>query len=62
MAVGPTPSLSSCRGAANLQRFMRAYNPRITHVNAADLVDGSVAKRLIENGFVERTFRSYDLK
>jgi NitT/TauT family transport system substrate-binding protein len=49
-------------GLQNLQRFMRAYNPRITHVNAADLVDGSVVKRLIENGFVERTFRSYDIK
>lgn len=49
-------------GLQNLQRFMRAYNPRVADVHAADLVDDSLVRRLIENGFVEKTFRSYALK
>ena len=46
----------------NLQRFMRTYNPRVGEVNATDLVDDSVVRSLIDNGFVEKTFRIYGLK
>jgi hypothetical protein len=53
------PSLD---GLQNLQRFMKAYNPRLNGVKAAHLVDDSVIKSLIDNGFVDRTFRSYKLK
>ena len=46
-------------GLQNLQRFMRAYNPRINEVNAAELVDDSVLKQLSQTGFVEKVYRSY---
>ena len=46
-------------GIQNLQRFMRAYNPRINEVIAAELVDDSVLKRLSQSGFVEKVYRSY---
>jgi hypothetical protein len=49
-------------GLKNLQRFMRTYNPRVGEVNATDLVDDSVVRGLIDNGFVEKIFRSYGLK
>ena len=46
-------------GLQNLQRFMRAYNPRINEVKAAELVDDSVLKQLSQTGFVEKVYRSY---
>jgi ABC-type nitrate/sulfonate/bicarbonate transport system substrate-binding protein len=49
-------------GLQNLQRFMRAYNPRVGEVKAADLMDDRVVKNLTETGFVEKVFRSYGLK
>lgn len=49
-------------GLKNLQRFMRTYNPRVGEVNATDLVDDSVVRGLIDNGFVEKIFHSYGLK
>jgi hypothetical protein len=41
---------------------MRAYNPRVGEVKAAELVDDRVVKYLSETGFVEKVFRSYGLK
>jgi hypothetical protein len=41
---------------------MRTYNPRVGEVNATDLVDDSVVRSLIDNGFVEKIFRSYGLQ
>lgn len=49
-------------GLQNLQRFMRAYNPRVGEVKTADLVDDRVVKYLSDTGFVEKIFRSYGLK
>jgi NitT/TauT family transport system substrate-binding protein len=47
------------QGLQNLQRFMKAYNPRVGEVRVTDLVDDGVIKGLSESGFVNRTFRSY---
>lgn len=49
-------------GLQNLQRFMRAYNPRVGDVRVRELVDDSVIKGLTESGFVEKTFRTYGIK
>jgi ABC-type nitrate/sulfonate/bicarbonate transport system substrate-binding protein len=57
--VGLYPAVE---GLKNLQRFMQTYNPRVGEVNTTDLVDDSVVRGLIDNGFVEKTFRSYGLK
>ena len=52
----------SVEGLQNLQRFMKAYNPRVGEVRLNELVDDSVIKGLSESGFVEKTFRSYAVK
>jgi ABC-type nitrate/sulfonate/bicarbonate transport system substrate-binding protein len=49
-------------GLQNLQRFMRAYNPRVAGVNAADLVDDSVVKQLYDMRFIEKLFASYGIE
>ncbi|HWX77148.1 MAG TPA: hypothetical protein VNY32_06710 [Candidatus Acidoferrales bacterium] len=49
-------------GLQNLQRFMRAYNPRVNEVKVTELVDDRVVKYLSDTGFVEKIFRSYGLK
>jgi ABC-type nitrate/sulfonate/bicarbonate transport system substrate-binding protein len=49
-------------GLQNLQRFMKAYNPRVGEVRVTDLVDDSVIRSLSEKGFVDKTFRSYGVK
>ena len=46
-------------GLQNLQRFMKAYNPRVGEVKVTDLVDDSVIRTLSESGFVDKTFSSY---
>ncbi len=52
----------SVEGLQNLQRFMKAYNPRVGEVRLTELADDSVIKGLSESGFVEKTFRSYAVK
>jgi len=49
-------------GLQNLQRFIKAYNPRVGEVRVTDLVDDSVIRALSESGFVDKTFRSYGIK
>jgi ABC-type nitrate/sulfonate/bicarbonate transport system substrate-binding protein len=49
-------------GLQSLQRFMKAYNPRVGEVRATELVDDGIIKTLTETGFVDKTFRSYRLK
>ena len=55
-------ALSAVEGLQNLQRFMKAYNPRVGEVRLTDLVDDSVIRSLAESGFVDKTFRSYGIK
>jgi hypothetical protein len=50
------------QGLLNLQRFMRAYNPRLAEVKVADLIDTSILDRLVQTGFVDDVFRRYGLK
>jgi ABC-type nitrate/sulfonate/bicarbonate transport system substrate-binding protein len=49
-------------GLQNLQRFIRAYNPRVAEVKAADLVDDSVLKQLYDMRFIEKLFASYGIE
>ncbi|HVR14829.1 MAG TPA: hypothetical protein VMS25_00610, partial [Candidatus Limnocylindrales bacterium] len=49
-------------GLQNLQRFMKAYNPRVGEVRVTDLVDDSVIRTLSESGFVDKTFSSYRIQ
>lgn len=49
-------------GLQNLQRFMRAYNPRVGEVKPAELVDDTVLKHLSDTRFIEKMFGSYGLK
>ena len=53
------PLYPPVEGLQNLQRFMKAYNPRVGEVKVTDLVDDSVIRTLSESGFVDKTFSSY---
>ena len=46
-------------GLQNLQRFIKAYNPRIGEVRVADLIDDGPIKSLTESGFIDKTFNIY---
>src|SRR5690242_6985926 len=50
------------QGLLNLQRFMRAYNPRLAEVKAAELVDTSILDQLAQTGFLDSVFRRYGVK
>jgi hypothetical protein len=49
-------------GLQNLQRFMRAYSPRLGDINVAQLIDNSFISSLAETGFLEKTFAAYGVK
>jgi ABC-type nitrate/sulfonate/bicarbonate transport system substrate-binding protein len=49
-------------GLQNLQRFMKAYNPRVGEIRVTDLVDDGMIKSLTGSGFIDKIFRSYTLK
>jgi NitT/TauT family transport system substrate-binding protein len=49
-------------GLQNLQRFMRAYSPRLEDINVAQLIDNSFISSLAETGFLEKTFAAYGVK
>jgi len=49
-------------GLQNLQRFMRAYSPRLGDINVAQLIDNSFIRSLTETGFLEKTFAAYGVK
>jgi ABC-type nitrate/sulfonate/bicarbonate transport system substrate-binding protein len=49
----PIPSVEGLR---NVQRLLKTRNPKVGDVKLEDVIDGRIARRLDESGFIERTF------
>ncbi|HEY1371023.1 MAG TPA: hypothetical protein VGH50_01025, partial [Candidatus Binatia bacterium] len=49
----PLPSLDGMR---NLQRLLKASNPKIGALKVEDIVDNRIMHRLDESGFIERVY------
>jgi len=49
----PIPSIEGLR---NVQRLLKTRNPKVGDVKLEDVIDGRIARRLDESGFIERTF------
>jgi NitT/TauT family transport system substrate-binding protein len=52
----PLPSLEGLR---NVQRLLRLRNPKVGDVKLEAVIDGRIAKRLDDSGFIERTFAAH---
>jgi ABC-type nitrate/sulfonate/bicarbonate transport system substrate-binding protein len=53
MARKPYPVLDGLR---NVQRLLKAQNPRIADVNVEDLIDTRILRKLDESGFIDRVY------
>ena len=52
----PYPSLE---GLKNMQRLLAMQNPKLAEINPAQLIDGSILRKLEENGFLAQLQKRY---
>jgi ABC-type nitrate/sulfonate/bicarbonate transport system substrate-binding protein len=52
----PIPSVEGLR---NVQRLLKLRNPKVGDVKVEDVIDGRIARRLDESGFIDKTFAAY---
>lgn len=52
----PIPSVEGLR---NVQRLLRLRNPKVGDLKLEDVIDGRIARRLDESGFIEKTFAAH---
>src|SRR5262249_38341902 len=55
----PYPSIE---GLKNIQRLMKARNPRMADLKIEDIVDERVMRKLDESGFIDRLYATYSVK
>ena len=55
----PYPSMEGLR---NIQRLMKARNPKLEKAKVEELVDDQILRRLDESGFIDRLYASYGVK
>jgi ABC-type nitrate/sulfonate/bicarbonate transport system substrate-binding protein len=55
----PYPSVD---GLKNIQRLMKARNPRMADLKVEDIVDDRVMRKLDESGFIDRLYATYGVK
>ena len=55
----PYPSLE---GMKNIQRLAKIREPRLGNINLENIVDDSLMRRLDASGFIDRAYRSYEIK
>jgi hypothetical protein len=55
----PYPSVEGIR---NIQRLMKAQNPKIEKVRVEDLIDDRILRKLDESGFIDEVFSRYGVK
>ena len=48
--------------AINVQRLMKAQNPKIGAVNLDELNDGRLVKKLDDSGFIDKAFAAHGIK
>jgi ABC-type nitrate/sulfonate/bicarbonate transport system substrate-binding protein len=53
---------ASAAGVNNIVRFMKARNPTVEKVKAADLIDDRLLKKLDQSGFIDETYAKYGVK
>jgi hypothetical protein len=51
----PIPSVEGLR---NVQRLLKTRTPKVGDLKVEDVIDGRIARRLEESGFIERAFAS----
>lgn len=53
---------ASAAGVNNIVRFMKARNPTVEKVKAAELIDDRLLKKLDQSGFIDETYAKYGVK
>lgn len=56
--VEPKP-YPSVEGLRNIQRLMKAGNPRVGEIKVEELIEGKFVRKLDESGFIDRLYKSY---
>lgn len=51
--------LPSAEGLRNVQRLLATRNPKVADLKVEQVIDGRIARRLDESGFIERTFAAH---
>ncbi|MBI4491156.1 MAG: ABC transporter substrate-binding protein [Deltaproteobacteria bacterium] len=49
-------------GLRNIQRLMKARNPKLERVRPEDVIDDRILRKLDESGFIDRLYSSYGVK
>lgn len=51
--------IPSAEGLRNVQRLLKLRNPKVGDLKIEDVIDGRIARRLDESGFIEKTFAAH---
>jgi hypothetical protein len=53
---------ASLEGMRNLQRLLKARNPKIGELKVEDIIDNRIMRKLDESGFIDKLYATYGAK